>query len=225
VQSVGASGTYYQRTHRPPPPGIVTGGRHDSEEGWSAPCGRRWTRPRSRVGRRRLGRRRHGERPNAANDATNLRVTSLSHKSVTLAWDPSTDNSGSFSYSVNTFTVKAVDSGGEHLGGEQRVYGVSLALLRSGAVLHQLRNLALQPADERGRLRIMGARPQALGGAQDGCAGEPKSTMRTDDFPQAAPAAERPLFAAGRVRPRAGARGSSVGARPHLTSAGPEKTP
>ena len=32
---------------------------------------------------------------------TNLRVTSLSHKSVTLAWDPSTDNSGSFSYSVN----------------------------------------------------------------------------------------------------------------------------
>src|SRR5688572_19390461 len=25
---------------------------------------------------------------------TNLRVTSLSHKSVTLAWDPSTDNSG-----------------------------------------------------------------------------------------------------------------------------------
>ncbi len=40
---------------------------------------------------------------------TNLRVTSLSHKSVTLAWDPSTDNSGSFSYSVNkdgqSFTV------------------------------------------------------------------------------------------------------------------------
>jgi chitodextrinase len=32
---------------------------------------------------------------------TNLRVTSLSHKSVTLAWNPSTDNSGSFSYSVN----------------------------------------------------------------------------------------------------------------------------
>jgi hypothetical protein len=32
---------------------------------------------------------------------TNLRVTSLSHKSVTLAWDPSTDNSGSFSYVVN----------------------------------------------------------------------------------------------------------------------------
>jgi fibronectin type 3 domain-containing protein len=32
---------------------------------------------------------------------TNLRVTSLSHKSVTLAWDPSTDNSGSFNYSVN----------------------------------------------------------------------------------------------------------------------------
>ena len=32
---------------------------------------------------------------------TNLRVTSLSEKSVTLAWDPSTDNSGSFSYSVN----------------------------------------------------------------------------------------------------------------------------
>jgi hypothetical protein len=32
---------------------------------------------------------------------TNLRVTSLSQKSVTLAWDPSTDNSGSFSYSVN----------------------------------------------------------------------------------------------------------------------------
>jgi len=43
---------------------------------------------------------------------TNLRVTSLSHKSVTLAWDPSTDNSGSFSYSVNTFTVKAVDRAG-----------------------------------------------------------------------------------------------------------------
>ena len=32
---------------------------------------------------------------------TNLRVTSLSQKSVTLAWDASTDNSGSFSYSVN----------------------------------------------------------------------------------------------------------------------------
>jgi chitodextrinase len=32
---------------------------------------------------------------------TNLRYTSLSFKSVTLAWDPSTDNSGSFSYSVN----------------------------------------------------------------------------------------------------------------------------
>ena len=31
---------------------------------------------------------------------TNLRVTSLSHKSVTLAWNPSTDNSGSFSYTV-----------------------------------------------------------------------------------------------------------------------------
>jgi hypothetical protein len=40
---------------------------------------------------------------------TNLRVTSLSHKSVTLAWDPSTDKSGSFSYRVNkdgqSFTV------------------------------------------------------------------------------------------------------------------------
>jgi fibronectin type 3 domain-containing protein len=40
---------------------------------------------------------------------TNLRVTSLGHTSVTLAWDPSTDNSGSFSYSVNkdgqSFTV------------------------------------------------------------------------------------------------------------------------
>ena len=40
---------------------------------------------------------------------TNLRVTSLSHKSVTLAWNPSTDKSGSFSYSVNmdglSFTV------------------------------------------------------------------------------------------------------------------------
>jgi chitodextrinase len=32
---------------------------------------------------------------------TNLRVTSLSQTSVTLAWDASTDNSGSFSYSVN----------------------------------------------------------------------------------------------------------------------------
>ena len=32
---------------------------------------------------------------------TNLRVTSLGQTSVTLAWDPSTDNSGSFSYSVN----------------------------------------------------------------------------------------------------------------------------
>jgi fibronectin type 3 domain-containing protein len=32
---------------------------------------------------------------------TNLRYTSLSQTSVTLAWDPSTDNSGSFSYSVN----------------------------------------------------------------------------------------------------------------------------
>lgn len=31
---------------------------------------------------------------------TNLRVTSVSHTSVTLAWDPSTDKSG-FSYSVN----------------------------------------------------------------------------------------------------------------------------
>jgi hypothetical protein len=40
---------------------------------------------------------------------TNLRVMSVSHKSVTLAWDPSTDKSGSFSYSVNmnglSFTV------------------------------------------------------------------------------------------------------------------------
>jgi chitodextrinase len=40
---------------------------------------------------------------------TNLRVTSLSQTSVTLAWNPSTDNSGSFSYSVNkdgqSFTV------------------------------------------------------------------------------------------------------------------------
>jgi chitodextrinase len=32
---------------------------------------------------------------------TNLRVVSLSHTSVTLAWNPSTDNSGSFSYSVS----------------------------------------------------------------------------------------------------------------------------
>ena len=32
---------------------------------------------------------------------TNLRVTSLSHKSVTLAWDASTDNAGSVTYSVN----------------------------------------------------------------------------------------------------------------------------
>jgi hypothetical protein len=32
---------------------------------------------------------------------TNLHVTSLGQTSVTLAWDPSTDNSGSFSYSVN----------------------------------------------------------------------------------------------------------------------------
>ncbi len=32
---------------------------------------------------------------------TNLRVTSLSQTSVTLAWDASTDNSGSFTYSVN----------------------------------------------------------------------------------------------------------------------------
>jgi chitodextrinase len=32
---------------------------------------------------------------------TNLRVTSLSQKSVTLAWDPSTDNSGSVSYTVH----------------------------------------------------------------------------------------------------------------------------
>jgi chitodextrinase len=31
----------------------------------------------------------------------NLHVTSLSHTSATLAWDPSTDNSGSFSYNVN----------------------------------------------------------------------------------------------------------------------------
>jgi chitodextrinase len=31
---------------------------------------------------------------------TNLRVTSLSQTSVTLAWDPSTDNSGSVTYSV-----------------------------------------------------------------------------------------------------------------------------
>ena len=31
---------------------------------------------------------------------TNLRVTSLSQTSVTLAWNPSTDNSGSFNYSV-----------------------------------------------------------------------------------------------------------------------------
>jgi hypothetical protein len=35
---------------------------------------------------------------------TNLRVTSVSHKSVTLAWDPSTDKS-SFSYSVNVSGV------------------------------------------------------------------------------------------------------------------------
>jgi len=31
----------------------------------------------------------------------NLRVTNLTQKSVTLAWDPSTDNSGSFSYVVH----------------------------------------------------------------------------------------------------------------------------
>jgi chitodextrinase len=31
---------------------------------------------------------------------TNLRATNLSHKSVTLAWDPSTDNSGSVTYTV-----------------------------------------------------------------------------------------------------------------------------
>jgi Fibronectin type III domain len=40
---------------------------------------------------------------------TNLRATSLSHKSVTLAWDPSTDNSGRVSYTVykdgQAFTV------------------------------------------------------------------------------------------------------------------------
>jgi hypothetical protein len=40
---------------------------------------------------------------------TNLRVTSVSHTSVTLAWDPSKDNKGSFSYHVNkdgqSFTV------------------------------------------------------------------------------------------------------------------------
>jgi fibronectin type 3 domain-containing protein len=54
---------------------------------------------------------------------TNLRVTSVSHKSVTLAWDPSTDRS-SFSYSVNvnglswtvpqtqtTFTVNSLSAG------------------------------------------------------------------------------------------------------------------
>ena len=32
---------------------------------------------------------------------TNLRATSIGQTSVTLAWDASTDNSGSFSYSVN----------------------------------------------------------------------------------------------------------------------------
>ena len=40
---------------------------------------------------------------------TNLRYTSLSQTSVTLAWNPSTDNSGSCSYSVykdcQSFTV------------------------------------------------------------------------------------------------------------------------
>ena len=40
---------------------------------------------------------------------TNLRVTSLGHKSVTLAWDASTDNSGRVTYSVSkdgqSFTV------------------------------------------------------------------------------------------------------------------------
>ena len=40
---------------------------------------------------------------------TNLRVTSLSHESVTLAWDPSTDNSKSVTYTVykdgQAFTV------------------------------------------------------------------------------------------------------------------------
>jgi fibronectin type 3 domain-containing protein len=54
---------------------------------------------------------------------TNLRVTSVSHKSVTLAWNPSTDKS-SFSYSVNvngvswtvpqtqtTFTVTSLSAG------------------------------------------------------------------------------------------------------------------
>jgi fibronectin type 3 domain-containing protein len=54
---------------------------------------------------------------------TNLRVTSVSHKSVTLAWDPSTDKS-SFSYSVNvnglswtvpqtqtTYTVDSLSAG------------------------------------------------------------------------------------------------------------------
>jgi hypothetical protein len=32
---------------------------------------------------------------------TDLRATSIGQTSVTLAWNPSTDNSGSFSYSVN----------------------------------------------------------------------------------------------------------------------------
>jgi hypothetical protein len=54
---------------------------------------------------------------------TNLRVTNVSHKSVTLAWDPSTDKS-SFSYSVNvngvswtvpqtqtTYTVDSLSAG------------------------------------------------------------------------------------------------------------------
>jgi hypothetical protein len=40
---------------------------------------------------------------------TNLRITSVSHTNVTLAWNPSTDKSGSFTYHVNmnglSFTV------------------------------------------------------------------------------------------------------------------------
>ena len=78
---------------------------HDSEEGRSAPCGRRCTRSRSRVGRRRPGRRRQeaaadDRRQTPPTTPTNLRATNLSQTSVTLAWDPSTDNSGTVTYSV-----------------------------------------------------------------------------------------------------------------------------
>src|SRR5687768_13019947 len=75
---------------------------------------------------------------------TNLRVTSLSHKSVTLAWNASTDNSGSVTYSVNkdgqgftvpqgqtTYTIGWLSAGRTYTRSEERRVGKECRSRRS----------------------------------------------------------------------------------------------